>query len=87
MKSEIVNGKVLSRKGSTDAAAIGTGMVDVSPRLIEVTTSGTYRIYESPTKYRSKYMYKGVEYDGEGVRCITASDGTALTAGVAYYVY
>lgn len=87
MKVGYVKGKPLTRSGHVDAATNGTTALDIPPRIIEVTASNTYRLYSTDNKYRSKYMYKGIEYDGEDVVFATDSAGTALTAGIMYFVY
>lgn len=87
MQAGISNGVLIKRHGAIDASVIGTTGLDVAPHHIEVTASNTYRIYESPTKYRNKYMYKGIDYYADGVLYVTDSGGTALTAGILYYVY
>lgn len=63
---------------------------DNNPPMIdhlEVTTSNTYRLYTSATKYRSVYMYKGLIYPGKGIVKVTDSGGTALTAQLVYAIY
>jgi hypothetical protein len=87
MKAGMSEGRLIKRHGSIDASAIGATPLDVTPKFVEVTASNTYRVYESATKYRSKYMYKGIEYEGDGIAFITDAAGTALTAGICYYVY
>jgi len=87
MQAGIVNGQVVKRHGAIDASAIGTNGLNVAPHHIEVTASNTYRLYESPSKYRNKYIYKGLDYYAEGVYYVTDSSGNALTAGILYYVY
>lgn len=87
MKVGQINGRNVTYDGPLDAAQNGTSMLATAPRFIMVTASNTYRIYTTATKYRTVYLYKGIEYDGPSTYCITDSSGTALTAGIAYYVY
>jgi len=55
-------------------------------RLMEVTASDSYTVYDYQGHSRLKYMYKGIEYDAIGVRGVKTSAGATLAAGVVYLI-
>ena len=54
---------------------------------IEVTASNSYRVYSNAKRYRTKFMYKGLEYSGRGILKITDTSGDALAKGIAILVF
>lgn len=70
-----------------DLATLGIDTTKSVVDHIEVTASNTYWLYTTAGKYRPAYLYKGIPYSGRGIVKATDSAGSALTAGIMYFVY
>ena len=82
-----VKGNTMTRTGAIDMATLGDGVADMCPRYLEVSTTAEYTVYTDPTKSRTKYMMKGIEYDGEDIIRVTSSADANLSAGVCSLIY
>jgi len=65
-----------------DCAEMGTDYFKFRPKYLHPNTSATYRIYSgNNNSYVDMYLYKGLQYEAEGINKITTTGDAAITAG------